>query len=86
MGVRGAVSVGLQAGGVGHNVSHVVLLFHPMEQVGHRALGVDGHVLPAVRLSVERDGGLLHVLLIICAEREKKSEAGLLTQTKLRVF
>lgn len=62
-----ACPVGFQAGGVRHHVCDVVLLFHPVKQVSHWALGVDGHILATVRLSVQGDGGLLHVLVVIWA-------------------
>lgn len=68
VGVRRAVCVGLQAGSVGHDVCHVVLLLHPVEQVSHWPFGVDGHVLSTVRLRIQWDSCLLHVLLIICRE------------------
>lgn len=45
-----AVSVGLDAGGVGHGVSYIGLLLHPVEEVGHGALGQDGHVLTTMGL------------------------------------
>lgn len=60
--------VGFQAGGVRHNMCDVVLLFHSVKQVSHWALGVDGHILAAVRLSVQRDGSLLHVLIVVWAQ------------------
>lgn len=60
-----AFCVRLQAGGVGHDVRHVVLLFDPVEEVSHWAFGVDGDVLAAVRFSIQWDGGLLHVLLVV---------------------
>ena len=46
-----------EAGGVAHHVSHVVLLVDPVEEVRHGPVGVDGHVLDAVRLIYKRDGG-----------------------------
>lgn len=45
-----ALSVGLDAGGVGHGVGYIGLLLHPVEEVGHGALGQDGHVLTTVGL------------------------------------
>ena len=55
------LSVGPHAGRVGHDVSDVVLLVHTVKQVGHRARGVDAHVLPAVSrpLRLEGDGRLV---------------------------
>lgn len=63
-----AVPVGFQAGGVRHDMCDIVLLFHSVEQVSHWAFGVDGHILAAVRLCIQWDGGLLHVLVINWAE------------------
>ena len=60
-----AVRVGWDAGCVGHGVGDIVLLFDPVKEVGHGAFGVDGHVLPAVGLRVQRDCSLLHVLFIV---------------------
>lgn len=66
-----AVLVGFQAGGVRHDVCNIVLLFHPMKQVSHWAFGIDGHILAAVCLCIQWDGGLLHVLVIIWAEMDR---------------
>lgn len=60
-----AFCIRLQAGSVGHDVCHVVLLFDPVEEVSHWAFGIDGDILAAVRFSVQWDGGLLHVLLVV---------------------
>lgn len=61
--------VGFQAGGVRHDVCNVVLLFYPVKQVSHWAFGIDGHILSAVRLGIQWDGSLLHVLVIVWAQR-----------------
>lgn len=45
-----AVRVGLEAGGVGHDMGYVGLLLHPVEEVGHGALGQDGHILTTMGL------------------------------------
>ena len=44
------VGVVADTGGVGHDVGDVVLLVHPVKQVGHWTAGKDGHVLSAVGL------------------------------------
>lgn len=62
--MRGTVCVRLQTGSVGHDMSHIVLLFYPMEQVRHGAFGIDGNVFSPMSLRVQRDGRLLHVLLV----------------------
>lgn len=40
----------------------VVLLLHPVEEVGHGAFGQDGHVLTPMGLRVEGDSRLLRVI------------------------
>lgn len=57
-----AVSVGLDAGSVGHDMGYIGLLLHPMEEVGHGALGQDGHILTAMGLRVEGHSRLWQVL------------------------
>ena len=49
------LSVGPYTGGVGHDVGDVVLLVHPVKQVGHGAFGVDRYVLSGVGLVVQWD-------------------------------
>lgn len=72
----GAGGVRLEAGGVGHGVSDVVLLLHPVEEVGHGALGQHYHVLPTVGLRLQRNRCLLPVVLVFCRVGKRSGVGG----------
>ena len=63
------VPVSADAGGVGHDVGDVVLLVDAAEEVRHGPLGVDGHVLSAVRGAVPGHCRLLQVGGAVCSSQ-----------------
>lgn len=69
--------IGLEAGGVGHGMGDVVLLLHPVEEVGHGALGQHHHVFPTVSLCLQGHSCLLSVVLVLCRGKRRNEAGGL---------
>lgn len=59
-----AVIVRFQAGSKSHEMCHIGLFLHPVEEMGHGAFGHDGHILTTMGFGVQGHRSLLVVVIL----------------------